>query len=104
MIRLLMSDRPCGRSANAVSVFLLSCVLVAVPHVGMTQGTPDEPAPAPGSEAGEQQTDEADEAEGEPEPPGASPEQQPKRKNPFKRIGPQPLTEEQREEAERLRK
>jgi hypothetical protein len=104
MIRLLMSDRPCGRSAKAVAVFLLSGVLLALPCVAIAQGTPDEPADA-GPTAGEPATGETGGgAEGEPETPGESPEEEQKRKNPFQRIGPQPLTPEQREEAERLRK
>ena len=101
MIRLLMSVKPCGSSAKplAVLVLLLSCVLAAVPYVGMAQDTPDE-----SSSGGEPAVDETvtDEAGGaEPETPGSPPE---RRRNPFKRIGPQPLTQEQREEAERLRK
>lgn len=66
----------------------------------MAQGTPDE-SPSDSAPAEEPVTDEAGGAEGEPETPGTPAE---KRKNPFKRIGPQPLTPEQREEAERLRK
>ncbi len=100
MIRLLMSDKPC-LSATPVAVFLLCCVLGAVPHVGMAQGTADESPSDAGTAADEPVTDETGEADGEPEAPGASPE---RRRNPFKRIGPQPLTPEQREEAERLRK
>jgi hypothetical protein len=103
MIRLLMSDRPCGRPAKAVAACFLSCVLVAVPFVAIAQGTPDEAAPDVEPAAGEPVTDETGGEEGEPETPGASPEQKPRR-NPFKRIGPQPMTPEQREEAERLRK
>ncbi len=104
MIRLLMNHRSWGRSTNAVAVFVLSCVLVGAPYGAIAQGTPDEPAPDAGPAADEPVVDEADRPEGEPEAPGSSPEQEPKRKNPFKRIGPQPLTQEQREEAERLRK
>jgi len=89
---------------KAGAVFLLSCVLIAVPYVAIAQGTTDEPAPDEGSEAGEPMTDETGGEEGEPETPGATPEKESKRKNPFKRIGPQSLTPEQREEAERLRK
>jgi hypothetical protein len=103
MIRLLMSDRPRGRSANAGAVFLLSGVLIAVPHLALAQGTTDEPAPDDGAAAGEPLTDEPGGEEVEPETSGESPEKKPKR-NPFKRIGPQPMTPEQREEAERLRK
>jgi hypothetical protein len=43
------------------------------------------------------------EPEGEPEGPASPSEQQPRRRV-FKRVGPQPMTAEQREEAERLRK
>ena len=43
------------------------------------------------------------EPEGEPEGPVSPSEQQPRRRI-FKRVGPQPMTAEQREEAERLRK
>ena len=83
-----MSENPFLLWAKPVAVCLLICVLMTVPHLGMAQGTPDESPPAGG-------------AEGEPETPGTPTE---KRRNPFKRIGPQPLTPEQREEAERLRK
>ena len=100
MIRLLMSDKPCRLWVKPVAVFVLSCVLVTVPRAGMAQDRPDE-SPSDGPPAEEPVTDEAGGPEGEPETPGTSPE---RRRNPFKRIGPQPLTEEQREEAERLRK
>ena len=101
MIRLLMSDKPCGRSAKPLTVFLLSCVLAAVPHVGMAQDTPDASSSEMGPAADEPVTDEAGSEAGEPETPGTPSE---RRRNPFKRIGPQPLTAEQREEAEQLRK
>jgi hypothetical protein len=90
--------------ANAVAVFLLTCVLIAVPYVAIAQDTPDERPTDAELTQEEPVMDETGGAEGEPETPGASPEKQQKRKNPFKRIGPQPLTPEQREEAERLRK
>ena len=95
-----MRNKPCRLWAKPVARFLVSCVLVTMPHVGMAQGTPDE-SPSDSAPAEEPVTDEAGGAEGEPETPGTPAE---KRKNPFKRIGPQPLTPEQREEAERLRK
>lgn len=95
-----MRNKPCRLWAKPVARFLVSCVLVTMPPVGMAQGTPDE-SPSDSAPAEEPVTDEAGGAEGEPETPGTPAE---KRKNPFKRIGPQPLTPEQREEAERLRK
>ena len=101
MIRLLMSDKPCGPAAKGLAIVLLSCVLAAVPSVGMAQDTPDTSPSDVGPAADEPVTDEAGGAEGEPETPGTPQE---RRGNPFKRIGPQPLTPEQREEAERLRK
>src|SRR6187551_1432106 len=99
MIRLLMSDKPCGSSAKPLVVLLLSCVLAAMPHVGMAQDTPDESASGVEPAADEPVTEEAGGAE--PETPGTPPD---RRRNPFKRLGPQPMTPEQREEAERLRK
>src|SRR5262245_27135274 len=104
MIRLLMREKTCGLLAKAVVVCLCTSILVAAPYIAIAQDAPEEPAPDAGPAAGEQETDDTGGAEGEPEAPGASPEQEPKRKNPFKRIGPQPITQEQREEAERLRK
>lgn len=96
-----MSDKPCGLWAKLIAVSLLSCVVLTAPRIGIAQGTPDEgPTDGP-PPAGEPVGDERAGTEGEPETPGTSPE---KRRNPFKRIGPQPLTPEQREEAERLRK
>jgi len=101
MIRLLMSDKACVRSAKPLAALLLSGVLAAVPHVGMAQGTADGSSPDARPAAEEPVTDEAGGAEDEPDTPGTSQE---RRRNPFKRIGPQPLTQEQREEAERLRR
>jgi hypothetical protein len=103
MIRLLMSDRSCGRLGNAGIVCALCCLLVAVAHVAIAQGPPDGPPPDAGAAAEKPATDQTGGADREPEPPGTSPEKG-ERRNPFKRIGPQPLTPEQREEAERLRK
>jgi len=73
---------------------------MTVPRIGMAQGTSGESPPDSGP-AADETVDEAGGAEGGPETPGTSSE---KKRNPFKRIGPQPLTPEQREEAERLRK
>jgi hypothetical protein len=95
-----MSDKPCRLRANPIAIVLLACVLAAEPHVGMAQGTPERSPSEAGPASDEAATDEAGGAEDESETPGTSPE---KRRNPFKRIGPQPLTPEQREEAERLR-
>lgn len=79
-----MSENPILLWAKPVAVCFLICVLMTVPRVATAQGTPDE-SPSDSAPAEEPVTDEP-------------------RKNPFKRIGPQPLTPEQREEAERLRK
>src|ERR1044071_7822204 len=95
-----MSDKPCRLSAKPVAALLLSGVLLAMPHAGMAQSAPDE-SPSDGTAVDEPVTDETGAAEREPGTPDASPEG---RRNPFKRIGPQPMTREQREEAERLRK
>jgi hypothetical protein len=95
-----MSENPFLLWAKPVAICFLICVLITVPRVATAQGSPDE-APSEGAPADEPVTDETSGADGEPEPPGTPAE---KRKNPFKRIGPQPLTPEQREEAERLRK
>ncbi|HEY7129080.1 MAG TPA: hypothetical protein VH332_05380 [Nitrospira sp.] len=103
MIRLLMRDqhRP---SANGIAVILLlSGALLVFPQWSLAQPTPDDP-PADSAPTPEDEVMEETGGESEPETPGASPEKQSKRKNPFKRIGPQSLTEEQLEEAERLRK
>jgi hypothetical protein len=95
-----MSDKPSRQWAKPVAVFVLGCVLLIVPLAGMAQGTPDE-SPSDGRPAADEPVNEAGGTEGEPETPGTSEE---RRRNPFKRIGPQTLAPEQREEAERLRK
>jgi len=100
MIGLQMSEKPCGQSARPVAVFVFSCVLAALPYVCIAQGAPDE-SPSDAEPAAEEPvTDEAG-SENPAEPSGTPSE---RKRNPFKRIGPQPLTPEQREEAERLRK
>jgi len=77
-------------------------VLLGGYQVAIGQVKPDNPPADAESTPEDQVTDETPEAESEPEKPGA-PDKQPRRRI-FKRIGPQPLTPEQREEAERLRK
>ena len=103
MIRLLMRNQLSRSSPTSLAVPLLCWVLLCAPQVAIGQVRSDEPPPdaAPTSEDGV--TDEAGEAESGPETPGAPAEVEPRR-NPFKRIGPQSMTAEQREEAERLRK
>ena len=102
MIRLLMRDKSCGLLAIRVAVVVLFLTLLGRYSAASGQTAPDDrpedAAPAPEG----QTTDEAGQAESGPETPGTTPEE--RRRNPFKRIGPQPLTPEQREEAERLRK
>jgi hypothetical protein len=103
MIRLLMRDKPCGQWVNGVAIVVLSVALVAVYDVAIGQSPADDRPAGADPTLEEQVTDEPERAESGPETPGRSPEKERKR-NPFKRIGPQPLTPEQREEAERLRK
>ena len=69
---------------------------------GIAQVKPDESSPDASQTQEEQATDEAPGSETEPETPGSAPEQP--RRRIFKRVGPQPVTPEQREEAERLRR
>jgi hypothetical protein len=95
-----MTENPLLLWAKPACICLLICVLMTVPRIGMAQGTSGESPPDSGP-AADETVDEAGGAEGGPETPGTSSE---KKRNPFKRIGPQPLTPEQREEAERLRK
>jgi len=102
MIRLLMRDRH-SSSANGLAVILLSGALLVLPQWSLGQTTPDGP-PADSAPTPEDEVMDETGGESEPETPGASPGKEPNRKNPFKRIGPQPLTAEQLEEAERLRK
>jgi hypothetical protein len=77
-------------------------VLLGGYEVAIGQVKSDNPPADAESTPEEQTTDETPEVESEPEQPGP-PDKQPRRRI-FKNIGPQPLTPEQREEAERLRK
>src|SRR5262249_3442471 len=97
-----MRDYSCSRSPGLVALLMLSMVLLGGYEVAIGQVKSDEPPADAESTPEDQATDATPEAEGEPEKPG-TPDQQQKRRI-FKRIGPQPLTQEQREEAERLRK
>ena len=97
-----MKDKPCSQWANGVAIVVLSLALVGIHDLAIGQSTTDEQPADAEPTLEEQATDEPAGAESG-EAPGTSPEKEPKQ-NPFKRIGPQPLTPEQREEAERLRK
>ena len=101
MIRLLMRDRRCGLSIR-VTVFVLSLAFLGVNDLAFGQTGPDD-RPQDAVPTPENQADESGGAESGGETPKTSSETE-QRRNPFKRIGPQPLTPEQREEAERLRK
>ena len=80
----------------------LSLVLLGGYEVAIGQVKPDNPPADAESTPEDQATDETPEVESEPETPGSPPDQKPRRRV-FKRIGPQPMTAEEREEAERLR-
>lgn len=97
-----MRDYPCSRSPSGVALLILSMVLLGGYEVAIGQVKSDDSPTDAESTPEEQTTDETPEAESEPEKPGA-PDKQPRRRI-FKRIGPQPMTAEEREEAERLRK
>ena len=98
-----MSERPCGRSLGVavLGIFLMfmwSGHRSAHGEVNGTDGsTGTTSSPVEESPAIE------NEPESEPEGPASPSEEKPKRRI-FKRVGPQPMTPEQREEAERLRK
>jgi hypothetical protein len=95
-----MSDRSCGRSLGAA---VLGVLIMMLSWYG--------PGPARGElnpadrvdETPSNRTVEPEAVENEPEGPVSPSEKEPTRR-PFKRIGPQPMTPEEREEAERLRK
>ena len=100
MIRLLMKDR-LGRSASGVALLIVLMILMLGGHeMGMAQVKPDE-SPQDAIPTQEEVPDEATGPESEPDIPGSSPEKP--RRRILKRVGPQPMTAEQREEAERLR-
>jgi hypothetical protein len=102
MIRLHMSDTPCGLSTISIAAVVLSLTLLGGYSATSAQTAPDDrpedAAPVPEDQA----MDDPGQPESGAETPGTAPEE--RRRNPFKRIGPQPLSSEQREEAERLRK
>ena len=77
-------------------------VLLGGYEVAIGQVKPDDPPADAESTPEDQATDETPEAESGPEKPGTP--EKPRRRRIFKNIGPQPLTPEQREESERLRK
>lgn len=95
-----MNERRCGRLASGVAVVLLLFLGLWKPALAQSELKPEEPSSESPSE---QMTDEPADAESEPDGGGASQRQEPRRRV-FKRIGPQEVTPEQREEAERLRK
>src|SRR5262245_20751192 len=97
-----MRDYPSSRSPSGVALLILSMVLLGCYEVAIGQVKSDNPPADAESTPEDQVTDETPEAESEPEKPGA-PDKQPRRRI-LKRIGPQPMTAEEREEAERLRK
>jgi hypothetical protein len=104
MIRLLMRDRSCDQSTSGVAVLILSIIMLFSGHeVAVGQDKPDERPPDSSPTPEDQVTDETTDAENEPETPGSSSEKEPRRRI-FKRVGPQPMTPEEREDAERLRK
>ena len=94
-----MSERPCGRSPGAVVLGVLLVLIWSGSGPALGQVNPDDPAEQGPSDP----TEEIPASESEAEEPASPSEKEPKRRV-FKRIGPQPMTPEQREEAERLRK
>ena len=94
-----MSERPCGRSLGAAVLGVLLVLIWSVSGPALGQVNPDDPA----EQGPSNPTEEIPASESEAEEPASPSEKEPKRRI-FKRIGPQPMTPEQREEAERLRK
>ena len=98
-----MSVWPCGRSSYAAALgILLMFVWCGYGSArGEVSGTdlPKETTSTPVDETPALESETETPPEGSP-----SPSEKESRRNPFKRIGPQPLTPEEREEAERLRK
>jgi hypothetical protein len=95
-----MSDRRRDWSVSGVAVVLLLFFGSADPAVAQSETKSEESASESNSE---QMMEESAGPEIEPEGSEASEQQEPRRRV-FKRIGPQEVTAEQREEAERLRK
>ena len=101
MIRLLMSDRSCDQSTSGITVLLLSIfIFFSGQEMAIGQDKPDERPPDAIPAQEEDLTDDSRGVETEPETPDSA--EQPRRRI-LKRVGPQPMTSEQREEAERLR-
>jgi hypothetical protein len=94
-----MRERPCGRSPGAVVLGVLLVVIWSGSGPAHGQVNPDDPS----EETPSNPAEELPGVESEPETPASPSEKEPKRRV-FKRIGPQPMAPEQREEAERLRK
>lgn len=84
------------RSIPALSILLLSMGMG--PAVALGEVAADDPH----REAPAEQTDETPAVDSEPEKPASASGKEPRRRL-LKRIGPQPVTQEEREEAERLR-
>ena len=97
-----MRDYSCSRSPGLVALLILSMVLLGGYEVAIGQVKSDNPPTDAESTPEDQASDETPEVESEPEQPGPPDKQ--RRRRILKRIGPQPMTAEEREEAERLRK
>ncbi|HKT33503.1 MAG TPA: hypothetical protein VJR03_01645 [Nitrospira sp.] len=98
-----MRAKQCRLSAHRLAVFVLLLALSGVDGLAIGQPARDDQPVGDAPMSEDQVPGQSDGGESEPQTPGTSPGQE-KKRNPFKRIGPQPLTQEQREEAERLRK
>src|SRR4026208_160704 len=94
-----MSERPCGRSPGAVVPGVLLVLIWSSSGPAHAHVNPDDPSEAPSANPAEALPG----VESEPETP-ASPSEKESKRRVFKRIGPQPMTSEQQEDAERLRK
>jgi len=94
-----MSERPRGRSLGSTVLGIFLMFMWSGHGSALGQVNPDDPA----EQSPSNPTEEIPASESEPEEPVSPSDKEPKRRV-FKRIGPQPMTSEQREEAERLRK
>src|SRR4029079_5020993 len=94
-----MSERPCGRSLGAAGLGGLLVLIWSGSRSALGQINPDESS----EETPSNPTEEIPASESEREEPVSPSDTNPNRRV-FKRMGPQPMTPEQREEAERLRK
>jgi hypothetical protein len=99
-----MNETSRGRSACLAIVPFLSLILLFSGHQPAMGQDPSNERPGDTPALPEEQvTEESSASENEPQTPDSPSDQQPRRRI-FKRIGPQPMTPEEREEAERLRK